>query len=241
MPPPRALKRSSWEKRAAGLFFDAAAEHVYTTSPCLVTLWGRGKHDPSRHLSPDRRTRMGRRKISTMPPITLKVRRNRRDKSSWYFYRRKWCQVLTRVKFCHCRRQITYEPSLEIQKYRLQSGRIWEMVKNFRRIHTIACRRQKEKLGGWEILGRCCLRRMRCGRIFGHMRFEALGSRSFPVVDAYSSWTRIYHIAVGGGYITFLVLLEWKLSTSRLVQNRQNSIKIHLKSFKIDKNPLQTA
>ena len=24
----------------------------------------------------------------------------------------------------------------------------------------------------------CCLRRMGCGRIFGHMRFEALGSRS---------------------------------------------------------------
>lgn len=88
MPPPRALKRSSWEKRASGLFFNLAAEHVYTTSPCPVTLWGRGKHDPSRHLSPDRRTRMGRRKISTMPPITLKVRRNRTDKSSW-----KFCQV----------------------------------------------------------------------------------------------------------------------------------------------------
>lgn len=34
-------------------------------------LWGRGKHDPSRHLSPDRRTRMGRRKISTMLLNTL--------------------------------------------------------------------------------------------------------------------------------------------------------------------------
>lgn len=32
VPPPRALKRSSWEKRAAGLFFNVAAEHVYTTS-----------------------------------------------------------------------------------------------------------------------------------------------------------------------------------------------------------------
>lgn len=48
-------------------------------------LWGRGKHDPSRHLSPDRRTRMGRIEISTMLPITLKVRRNRTDKSSWKF------------------------------------------------------------------------------------------------------------------------------------------------------------
>lgn len=71
MPPPRALKRSSWEKRAAGLFFNTAAEHVCTIFPCPVTLWGRGKHDPSRHLSPDRRTRMGRRKISTMQTITL--------------------------------------------------------------------------------------------------------------------------------------------------------------------------
>lgn len=39
--------------------------------PCPVTLLGRGKHDPSRHLSPDRRTRMGRIKISTMPLNTL--------------------------------------------------------------------------------------------------------------------------------------------------------------------------
>ena len=31
---------------------------------------------------------MGRIKISIMPPITLKVRRNRTDKSSWKFYRR---------------------------------------------------------------------------------------------------------------------------------------------------------
>ena len=37
----------------------------------LQYLWGRGKHDPSRHLSPDRRTRMGRIKISTMLLNTL--------------------------------------------------------------------------------------------------------------------------------------------------------------------------
>ena len=110
------------------------------------------------------------------------------------------CQVLTRVKFCYCRRQFAYEPSLEIQRYRLQCGRIYEMVKNFRRIHTIACRRQEGKLGGWEILGRCCLRRMECGRIFGHMRFEALGSRSSRL------WMRTHHRCVfvcpaaGGGY-----------------------------------------
>ena len=34
-------------------------------------LRGRGKHDPSRHLSPDRRTRMGRRKISSTLLNTL--------------------------------------------------------------------------------------------------------------------------------------------------------------------------
>ena len=39
--------------------------------PYSIILWGRGKHDPSRHLSPDRRTRMGRRKISSMPLNTL--------------------------------------------------------------------------------------------------------------------------------------------------------------------------
>ena len=39
--------------------------------PYSIILWGRGKHDPSRHLSPDRRTRMDRRKISSMPLNTL--------------------------------------------------------------------------------------------------------------------------------------------------------------------------
>ena len=106
VPPPGALKRSSWEKCAAGLFYGAAAEHVYTTSSCPVIffvwqyLWGRGKHDPSRHLSPDRRTRMGRRKISIMPLNTLMCGEIGRISrvgsfvelevlSSWKFYRQK--------------------------------------------------------------------------------------------------------------------------------------------------------
>ena len=116
------------------------------------------------------------------------------------------CQVLISLNFA-------YELSLETQKYRLQSGRIYEMVKNFRRIHTIACRRREEKLGRWEILGGYCLRRMRRGRIFGHMRFEALGSRSSPL------WMRTHRRrvficpAAGGGYIVFFVLLKRKLST----------------------------
>ena len=216
MPPPRALKRSSWEKRAAGLFFNAAAEHVCTIFFVWQYLWGRGKHDPSRHLSPDRRTRMGRDKISTMLPNTLKVRRNRTDKSSWKFCRVGSFVDKNDVKFWLVSNFVVIKIaaaklSLEIQKYRLQSGRIYEIMENFRRIHTIACRRQEEKLGGWEILGRCCLRRMGCGRIFGHMRFEALGSRSSWL------WMRTHRRCVfirpaaGGGYIIFFVLLKQKI------------------------------
>ena len=87
-----------------------------------------------------------------------------------------------------------------------------------------------------KILGRCCLRRMRRGRSFGHMLFEALGSRSSRL------WMRTHHRrvficpAAGGGYITFLVLLKQKIDAFQTIQNRQNSIKIHLKSLKIDKN-----
>ena len=88
-----------------------------------------------------------------------------------------------------------------------------------------------------EKIGNCCLRRMECGRIFGHMRFEALKSRSSRL------WMRTHRRrvfirpAAGGGYITFLVLLKQKLDVFRVVQNRQKSIKIHLKSFNFDKNP----
>ena len=125
--------------------------------------------------------------------------------------------------------------------YRLRYKNIAYKVGEFTRWWKILgelCRRQEEKLGRWEILDGCCLRRMRCGRIFGHMRFEALKSRSFPIVDAYSSWTRIHLSRRRRRYIIFFVLLERKLSTSRVVQNRQISIKIHSKPFKIDKNPL---
>ena len=85
-------------------------------------------------------------------------------------------------------------------------------------------------------LGRCCLRRTKCGRIFGHMCFEALGSRSSRL------WMRTHHRrvficpAAGGGYIVFLVLLKQKLDAFQTDQNRQNSIKIHSKPFNFDKN-----
>ena len=137
VPPPGALKRSSWKKYAAGLFFNAAAEHVYTTSSCSVTLWGRGKHDPSRHLSPDRRTRMGRRKISTTPLNTLMC--GEIGRISWVgsFVELEVllakmmssfdsCQVLLSLKLPPP--NFTYELSLEIQKYRLQCGRIYEIM-----------------------------------------------------------------------------------------------------------------
>ena len=114
-------------------------------------------------------------------------------------------------------------------------------MENFRRIHTIACRRQEEKLGGWKMLGRCCLRRTKCGRIFGHMRFEALKSRSSRL------WMRTHRgrvficPAAGGGYIIFFVLLERKMDAFQTVKNCSISIKIHSKPSKIDKNPLQIA
>ena len=145
MPPPRALKRSSWEKCAAGLFYDAAAEHVYTTSSYQVIflvwqyLWGRGKHDPSRHLSPDRRTRMGRRKISTMLPITLKMRRNRTDKSSWKFRRVGSFVDKNDVKFWLVSSFVTAEfyiwtiawdtkISLTMRANLRDNGKIWEIL-----------------------------------------------------------------------------------------------------------------
>ena len=81
------------------------------------------------------------------------------------------CQVLLSPNF-------TYELSLEIQKYRLQCGRIYEISV---RIYEIMGK-----------IGQMSPTAYKCGRIFGHMRFEALGSRSFPIVDAYSSWTRIH-------------------------------------------------
>ena len=74
--------------------------------------------------------------------------------------------------------------------------------------------RDGEKLSGY------CLRRMECGRIFGHMRFEALKSRSSLL------WMRIHRRrvficpAAGGGYIVFFVLLKQKIDAFRLVQNR---------------------
>ena len=80
---------------------------------------------------------------------------------------------------------------------------------------------------------------MECGRIFGHMTFEALESRSSLL------WIRTHRrrvfirSAAGGGYIIFFVLLKRKMDAFRVVQNRQNSIKIHLKCFNFDKNPLQ--
>lgn len=127
------------------------------------------------------------------------------------------CQVLLSLNFA-------YELSLEIQKYRLQCGRIWEMVNKFYGITAAA------KITVMSPAAARVRRNLR------HMRFEALKSRSSLVVDAYSSWIHWHLFAFGGGSHVFLVLLERKLSTFRLIKNCQFSIKIHIKPFKIDKN-----
>ena len=135
MPPPGALKRSSWEKRAAGLYCDAAAEHVYTTSFVWQYLWGRGKHDPSRHLSPDRRTRKGRRKISIMLLNTLMCGEIGRISRVGSFVELEVLSTKMMSSFDSCQvllsPNFTYELSLEIQKYRLQCGRIYEIMGKF--------------------------------------------------------------------------------------------------------------
>ena len=51
---------------------------------------------------------------------------------------------------------------------------------------------------------------VQCGRIFGHMRFEALGSRSSWLWMCTHRGCVFICSAAGGGYITFLVLLKQK-------------------------------
>ena len=108
--------------------------------------------------------------------------------------------------------KLHYELSLEIQKYRLQCGRIYEIMEKF--WVDVA-------YGVWSaaaFLGICVLK-----------LWEAAPSRL---------WMRTRRgcvficPAAGGGYITFLVLLKQKIDAFRVVQNRQNSIKIHSKSSK---------
>ena len=226
MPPPRALKRSSWEKCAAGLFCDAAAEHVYIIFPCPIIffvwqlLWGRGKHDPSRHLSPDRRTRMGRRKISTMLLNTLMCGEIGRISRVGSFVELVFLSTKMMSSFDLC--QVLLSPNCRRRIIAWDTKISLTMRLNLR--------------DNGKSLGRCCLRRTKCGRIFGHMRFEALGSRSLLL------WMRTHRgcvficPAAGGGSCVFFVLLKQKMDAFRVVQNRQNSIKIHSKPFKIDKN-----
>ena len=101
---------------------------------------------------------MGRRKISSMPLNTLMCGEIGRISRVGSFVELEVLLAKMMSSFDSCQvllppPNFTYGLSLEIQKYRLLCGRIYEMVENFRRIHTIACRRQEEKLGGWEILG----------------------------------------------------------------------------------------
>ena len=87
-----------------------------------------------------------------------------------------------------------------------------------------------------KILGRYCLRRTSAAAFLGICILKLWEAAPFPL------WMRTHRRrvficpAAGGGYIVFLVLLKQKLDAFQTVQNRQNSIKIHLKSLKIDKN-----
>ena len=202
MPPPGALKRSSWKKCAAGLLFDAAAEPVYTISSCSVIFlvwwyfWGRGKHDPSRHLSPDRRTRKGRRKISPMLLNTLMCGEiGRISRVSIFIDELGVLSTKMMSSFDSCQVLLLPPPIY-----------IWTIAWDTK----ISLTMRLNLRDNGKILGRCCLRRMKCGRIFGRMRFEALKSRSSRL------WMRTHRRSVficpaaGGGYITFLVLLKRK-------------------------------
>ena len=88
------------------------------------------------------------------------------------------------------------------------------------------------------------------GKVWANVAYGVQGAAAFLGIcvlklwEAASSrlWMRTHHRrvficpAAGGGYITFLVLLKQKIDAFRVVQNRQISIKIHSKPFKINKN-----
>ena len=195
MPPPRALKKSSWEKCAAGLFCDVAAEHVYIIFFVWQYLWGRGEHDPSRHLSPDRRTRMGRRKTSTMLLNTLMCGEIGRISRVGSFVELEVLSTKMMSSFDLC--QVLLSLNCRRQFY------IWAIAWDTKISLTMRLNLRDKRTNlrdNRKILGRYCLRRIRCGRIFGHMRFEALGSRSFLL------WMRTHRRCVficpaaGGGY-----------------------------------------
>ena len=91
-------------------------------------LWGRGKHDPSRHLSPDRRTRMGRDKISTTPLNILMCGETGRISRVGSFVDKNDVKFWLVSSFASAAAKLHYELSLETQKYRLQCGRIYEIM-----------------------------------------------------------------------------------------------------------------
>ena len=94
-------------------------------------LWGRGEHDPSRHLSPDRRTRMGRDKISTTLLNTLMCGEIGRISRVGSFVDKNDVKFWLVSSFASAAAKLHYELSLEIQKYRLQCGRIYEIMEKF--------------------------------------------------------------------------------------------------------------
>ena len=92
MPPPGALKRSSWEKHAASLFYDAAAEHVYTTSfiwqfSSSGNIFGVVASTTRRDICRPTGGQEWVEENILNATKHLDVRRNRTDKSSWRFCR----------------------------------------------------------------------------------------------------------------------------------------------------------
>ena len=199
-------------------------------------LWGRGKHDPSRHLSPDRRTRMGRIKTSIMLLNTLMCGEIGRISRVGSFIDKNDVKFWLVSNFANAAAKLYYGLSLEIQKYRLQCGRIWEIMEKvwenpYYRVPPP--RRKIRRMGnfGWILPTAYKVRPH-----FWAYAFWSSGKPLLPdcgcvlIVDAYSSVpppAAVYHLLCPPGT---------KIDVFRLVQNRQISIKIHSKPSKIDKN-----
>ena len=189
-------------------------------------LWGRGKHDPSRHLSPDRRTRMGRRKISSTLLNTLMCGEIGRISRVGSFVDKNDVKFWLMSSFASAAAKLHYELSLEIQKYRLQCGRIYEIGE---RIYEIMGK-------FWELLPTAYGMRPH----FWAYAFWSSGKPLLPgcgcvlIIDAYSFVPP--PAAVIGISIHLLCSPEAKIDVFQTVKNCSISIKIHFKPFKIDKN-----
>ena len=153
----------------------------------------------------------------------LDVRRNRTDKSSW-----KFCRVGSFIdkndvkfwlvsSFASAAAKLHYELSLEIQKYRLQCGRIYEIGV---RIYEIMRKFWVDVAYGVQVRPH-----------FWAYAFWSSGKPLFPTVDAYPSWMRI-HLSRRRRRLYYL---------SRPPEAKIRCISNYSKSSQFDKNSLQIA